>query len=118
MAKFPKKRNNKHKGPQQEGDYVMRVRVPQEPEQFGFVDERLGASRMRVRCADGNTRICRIPGAMKRYLWVREGDLVIVKPWELQSEDKGDVIFKYSRNQQGALQQGGHLRQFDEFTEF
>ena len=52
---------------------------------------------MRVRCFDGNTRICRIPGRLKRQLWVREGDIVVVEPWELGGDKKGDIIYKYSK---------------------
>lgn len=74
---------------------LLRVRLPQGKEVLGTVQQRLGASRMRVLCLDGRERICRIPGRLRRNLWVREGDVVIVEPWELGGEKSGDVIFKY-----------------------
>ena len=58
---------------------VVRIRLPRGNQSLGIVESRLGGSRMRIRCLDGKTRICRIPGRMKRYLWVREGDVVIVE---------------------------------------
>ena len=71
---------------------VSRVKLPRDNQSFGIVDQRLGASRMRVRCLDERTRICRIPGRLKRKLWVREGDLVLVEPWELGGNEKGDMF--------------------------
>ena len=61
---------------------VIRVRLPQKTEVLGIVQQRLGGSRMRVLCLDGKERICRIPGRLRRNLWVRENDLVIVEPSE------------------------------------
>ena len=36
---------------------ISRVKLPREKQSFGVVDQRLGASRMRVKCLDGKTRI-------------------------------------------------------------
>jgi translation initiation factor 1A len=97
---------------------IVRVRMPHNNEVFGVLEERLGASRSRVRCLDGKTRICSIPGRLKRRLWVRQGDIVIVKPWEFGGDQKGDIVFKYRPSQVDFLKKGGHLKQLDEFEEF
>ncbi|MBD3259674.1 translation initiation factor eIF-1A [Candidatus Woesearchaeota archaeon] len=97
---------------------ISRIKLPRGKQTFGVVEKRLGGSRMSVRCMDGKTRICRIPGRIKRFLWVREGDIVIVDPWEHSADDKGDVIFKYNKTQVGWLQRKGYLRKLDEFQEF
>ena len=97
---------------------ISRVKLPRGRQTFGIVEQRLGAARMRVRCLDGKTRICRIPGRMKRTLWIREGDTVLVEPWELSGDGKGDVIFKYRSSQIQWLKQRGHLKKLDEFEEF
>ena len=73
---------------------------------------------MRVRCLDGKTRICRIPGRLKRRLWVREGDIAIVEPWEFSGDDKGDIIYKYTDNQARWLKEKGHLKALFEQKEF
>lgn len=97
---------------------IVRTRIPRPPQVFGIVDQRLGGSRMRVRCLDGLTRICRIPGRMKRGLWVREGDIVIAEPWELSGQEKGDIIFKYTKSQVDFLRRKGYLKKIEEFEEF
>jgi len=78
---------------------IIRVRTPRGRQVIGIVESRLGGSRMRVRCFDGKSRVCRIPGRLKRTLWVREGNYVLVEPWELGGDEKGDVIYKYRPNQ-------------------
>jgi len=97
---------------------IRRIKLPRGKQCFGIVEKRLGASRMEIRCMDGRTRICRIPGRMKRYLWVREGDIVIVEPWEHTGDEKGDVVFKYNKTQANYLQRKGYLRMLEDFQEF
>ena len=97
---------------------LLRVRMPKGNQTIGIVERRLGAARMRVLCLDKKRRICRIPGALKRYLWVREGNIVLVKPWELSGDERGDVIFKYSRSQTDWLRKKGYLSQLEDLEEF
>ena len=92
---------------------VFRVRLPRGKETLGILEQRLGASRMRVRCLDGKTRVCRVPGRLKRRLWVREGDVLLIEPWELGGGDKGDVIFKYKSGQVIWLKKSGYLKQLE-----
>ena len=120
MAGFKRQANKrqKFKGPAPVGQPVFRVRLPRDGETLGVLEQRLGASQMRVRCLDGKTRICRIPGALKKKLWVREGDILLIKPWEFSGETKGDVIFKYRPNQVNWLRVNKHLEGLEEFEEF
>ncbi|MFH1770188.1 MAG: translation initiation factor eIF-1A [archaeon] len=97
---------------------IRRVKLPRGSQSLGLLDRRLGGSRCSVRCMDGKTRVCRIPGRLKRRLWVREGDIVLVEPWELGGDEKGDIIFKYKPIQVKWLQKNGHLENMDEFDEF
>ena len=97
---------------------VTRVLLPKEGESFGIVEQRLGGSRMRVRCFDGKTRLCRIPGRLKKNLWVRERNVVIIKPWEFGGDEKGDVIYKYRPNQVDFLRKKGYLSSLDFSEEF
>ncbi|MBR9683385.1 translation initiation factor eIF-1A [Candidatus Woesearchaeota archaeon] len=94
---------------------LLRVRLPRGKEVLGIVQQRLGASRMRVLCLDGKERICRIPGRLRRRLWVRENDVVIVEPWELGGDKSGDVLFKYrSRAEVNFLKRKGYLKNIEE----
>ena len=97
---------------------IRRVKLPRGRETLGVLEQRLGASRIRVRCLDGKTRICRIPGRLKRKLWVREGDIVLVEPWEYGGDEKGDVIFKYKPIQVSFLKNKGYLDKLEEAEEF
>ena len=97
---------------------ISRIMLPRGIQTFGIIEQRLGGSRMRVRCLDGKTRICRIPGRLTRKLWVREGDITIVEPWEYGGDAKGDIVYKYTPTQLSFLRKKGYLKQLDEFEEF
>ena len=98
---------NKNKN--QEEQVITRVRLPRGEEMIGIIEQRLGGNKMLVVCLDGKTRNCRVPGRLKRALWLRPGDVVIVEPWELDKE-KGDIIFKYKPNQVEWLKNKGYLK--------
>ena len=102
------------KAPQQEGEQVVRVRTPRGKEVLGIVDQLLGLRKMYVRCFDGKTRLCRVPGRLRRSMWVRQGDVVIVEPWEFD-EEKGDIIFTYRQTQVEWLRKKGLLKDLEEF---
>lgn len=94
---------------------LIRVRLPRGKEVLGIVQQRLGGSRMRISCLDGQERICRIPGRLRRALWVREGDVVIVEPWELGGQEKGDLIHKYmGKAEVEFLKRKGYLKNIEE----
>ena len=97
---------------------ITRIKLPRGKQTFGILEQRLGASRTRVRCLDSKTRICRIPGRLKRRLWVRQGDLVIVEPWEFGGDEKGDILYKYRPVQVSWLRRKGYLKELDSFEEF
>lgn len=96
---------------------IQRVRLPKGREVFGVLEQRLGASRSKVKCLDGKERICRIPGRLKRKLWVREGDIILVEPWEYD-DSKGDVVHKYRYSQIAWLKKRGYIKGLEESEEF
>lgn len=96
---------------------ISRIKLPRGRQCLGILEQRLGASRMRVRCLDGKPRICRIPGRLKRRLWVRAGDVIIVEPWEFGGDAKGDILYKYTKSQVQFLKRKGYLKAED-FEEF
>jgi len=69
----------------------------------------LGFDRVMVKCQDGHERLCRIRGKMKRRVWIREGDVVLVSPWDFQSDKRGDIIWRYTRGQADWLRRNGYL---------
>lgn len=92
-----------------EQQIISRAPLPKGEETIGTVEQRLGGNKMFVVCLDGKTRNCRVPGRLKRKLWLRPGDVVIVEPWELDKE-KGDIILKYKPNQVEWLKRKGYLK--------
>ncbi|MFP4545323.1 MAG: translation initiation factor eIF-1A [Methanomassiliicoccales archaeon] len=89
---------------EEHSEEILRVRFPnkKEGEMLGIADQLLGASRIKVMCADGKSRIGRIPGKIRKRMWIREGDLVIVKPWDFQ-DDKADIVYRYTKTQSSYL---------------
>jgi translation initiation factor 1A len=90
----------------------LRVRLPKGNEQFGVVVGLAGAARFIVNCADGKERLCRVPGSIKREIWVKEGDYVIVKPWDIDDK-RGDIVFRYTRIQVDWLRRKNYLKDFE-----
>ena len=66
------------------GSDKIRVPLPNRKvnEMFAIADQILGGRRVRAVCEDGDSRLARIPGKMRRRQWVREGDLIVVQPWD------------------------------------
>ena len=89
-----------------------RIRVPlpnrKVNEMFAIADEVLGGRRFRAVCEDGLSRISRIPGKMRRRQWVREGDLIVIQPWDFQDE-KANVCMRYTKTQSLYLSRKGVL---------
>lgn len=86
----------------------MRTPRKEKGEILAIVDSMLGANHIRVRCLDGKVRLGRIPGKMRKKIWIREKDVVIVIPWDFQDE-KANVIWKYTRPQVAWLERKGFL---------
>ncbi|MBI4159221.1 translation initiation factor eIF-1A [Candidatus Woesearchaeota archaeon] len=105
----------KEQEPQEE---VLRVPTPRGIQVLGVVEQRVGGSRMIVKCLDGKQRNCRIPGRLKRKLWIRENDIVMVEPWEFDKETKGDILLKYRPNQVDWLKKNGYLKGLENVEEF
>ena len=77
---------------------------------LGIAVKMLGFDRILVKCQDGHERLCRIRGKMKRKVWVRQGDIVLVSPWDFQSDTRGDIMWRYKRNQAEWLERNGYLK--------
>jgi translation initiation factor 1A len=82
---------------------------PSQGEVLGVVVKLLGYDRIMVKCQDGKERLCRIRGKMKRRVWIRDGDIVVISPWDFQSDKRGDVTWRYTRAQAEILRKKGLL---------
>ena len=69
------------------------IHLPVANDVMGVAVKLLGFDRIMVKCQDGHERLCRIRGKLKRRVWIRMGDIVLVSPWDFQSDTRGDVIW-------------------------
>ena len=89
---------------------VTRARIPRQNEVIGIVEQRVGANRMIVKCFDDKVRNCRIPGSLRRSLWIRPGDTVIVESWEFDKDNRGDIVYKYTPAAIEWLRRKGYIK--------
>ncbi len=119
LDKMPAGQGRGKYAPRPDEQGYVRVKLPDKKlsELFGVADQLMGGSRLKVMCEDGQSRLARIPGKMKRRMWIREGDLVIVKPWEFQ-EEKADVVWRYTKTQAQYLARRGMVpKQIDIYND-
>lgn len=83
--------------------------LPSANDVLGVAIKLLGYDRILVKCQDGHERLCRIRGKMKRRVWIRQGDVVLVSPWDFQSDKRGDVFWRYTKAQAEILRRKGLL---------
>ena len=88
---------------------IARIKMPRKGELLGVIETMLGADRIRAKCSDGNVRVCRIPGRLRKRVWMRPGDLILVKPWIVQSDKRADVIYRYTSTQANWLRRKGYV---------
>ncbi|AFH42805.1 translation initiation factor IF-1A [Fervidicoccus fontis] len=72
---------------------------PDESSVVCVVEKILGGDHFIAKCSDGKKRLTRIPGRLRRKMWIKERDVVLVAPWDMQSDTKADLLYKYSNNE-------------------
>ncbi len=117
IKKYKNKKSSRHSY-SKTSQTEFRIRLPKENQVIGIVETRLGFGKSRVICTDGKTRICRVPGRLKRKLWVRPNDYVLVEPWEISGDEKGDILYSYTKNQVAWLKKKDYLKTLVETEEF
>ncbi len=90
-------------------DDISKMQLPAATDVLGTAVKLLGFDRILVKCQDGHERVCRIRGKLKRRVWIRLGDTVLVSPWDFQSDIRGDICWRYKRNQTDWLRSKGYL---------
>lgn len=82
--------------------------MPGQGQLFGRVIKLVGGDNVIVKCTDSKIRTCRIRGKIKRRMWIREYDLVLIAPWDFQS-DRADIIWRYIAAHAEKIKQDGYL---------
>ena len=88
---------------------LKKIRLPEEGELFGRVLKMLGGENLVVKCLDGITRRGRIRGKLKRRIWIRDNDIVIIAPWDFKSDERGDILWRFTLPQVDWLKQNDHI---------
>jgi translation initiation factor 1A len=70
-------------------------RLPEEGELFGRVLESLDGENFMVKCTDGVTRRGRIRHNLRRRVWIRDNDIVIIAPWD-KEEAACDIVWRFT----------------------
>jgi len=81
---------------------LKEIRLPEE-------GELLGSDQVLVKCTDDVTRRGRIRGKLKRRIWNRDNDIVILAPWDFKPLERGDIIWRFTLGQVDWLKQNDHL---------
>jgi len=91
-----------------EGSVSDNLVLPGQGHVFGKVVGLSGSGWATVHCTDEVTRKCRVRGKLRRKIWVRLGDLVLVEPWSFQNE-RGEILFRYTTSQYDYLISNGYV---------
>ncbi len=92
MAKKKQAKRGKSRGPYIP-PVITRVKWPNTRigEMFARVVDIYGSERMGVFCQDGKHRIGRIRGKIKKRVWIRKGDLIVISPWDWETVVEGKL---------------------------
>jgi translation initiation factor 1A len=86
--------------------------VFQEPGQvYAQALRMLGGGRLEAMCFDGTTRLAHIRGSMRKKVWVRAGNILLLSLREFQDE-KADVIHRYTDEEARQLKAYGELPEY------
>jgi len=88
---------------------LKEIRLPEEGELLARVMKLLGSDQVLVKCTDGITRRGRIRGKLKRRIWIRDNDIVILAPWDFKPTERGDIVWRFTLSQVDWLKNNGHL---------
>jgi translation initiation factor 1A len=75
--------------------HLKELVLPEQGELLGRVQKISGGNQVLVQCTDGEIRLCRIRGKMKRRMWIREGDIVLISPWDFDHK-RADIVWRPS----------------------
>ena len=88
---------------------LKELQIPQEGELLGRVMKLLGSDQVLVKCTDDITRRGRIRGKLKRRIWIRDHDIVIIAPWDFKYDERGDIIWRFTLSKVDWLKDNKHI---------
>ena len=88
---------------------LKEIKLAEEGELYCRVIKLLGSDQVLVKWADDVTRRGRIRGKLKRRIWIRDNDIVIIAPWDFKADERGDIIWRFTLPQVDWLKDNGHI---------
>jgi len=79
--------------------FLKELILPSKGEMFGRVVKLVGSDHIMVRCADGKIRMGRIRGKLRRRVWIRNNDVVLLAPWDFKQDSRCDIVWRYTFSQ-------------------
>lgn len=81
---------------QKQEETIRKTYMPKrnQGELFAIVLQLMGGDRIKALCEDGKERSCRIPGKLRKRVWLRQGDLIVVRLWDFDPT-QADVVWRY-----------------------
>lgn len=79
-----------------------------EGQEYAQVLKMLGDCRVEAYCFDGAKRTCTIRGKMRKRVWIRKDDIILVGLRDYQ-DDKADIIAKYTEEEARKLKLNGEI---------
>ncbi len=98
-----KKGHNRHRQNKKAGQTQLRDMIYAEPGQvYAQAVRMLGGCRLEAFCFDGATRLAHIRGSMRKKMWIKAGDIILLSLRDYQ-DDKADVIYRYNDDESRIL---------------
>ena len=104
-----KKHNNKTGAPVFQSEVRIKLPKREEGEVFALVTLMTGTEYIKVLTEEGKEISARIPGKMRKKIWIRDNDIVIVRKWDT-GEPKGDLVWRFMPLQVQKLKREGYLK--------
>jgi len=104
-----KKGGKKGKKVKRQVDEIERPLVLKENgQEYCQVTKLLGNCRVEGNCFDNKVRICNIRGTMRKKVWIKANDIVIVSLREFE-DNKADIIYLYQQKEVKKLIKMGEI---------
>ena len=90
------KNNKKKKKPQPIEERSLPIK--EDGQEYAIVTKMLGNGRVSLKCMDGIARLGKIRGKMRKRVWIKVDDYVLISLRDFQDE-KADIIMKLRENE-------------------
>jgi translation initiation factor 1A len=105
---MPKRKSKGQRRKTNKGPQKRELEYKDDSQEYAQVVRMLGNSRCQVQCFDGVSRLAHIRGNMRKKVWIKLSDFVLVSLRDYQ-DNKCDIIMKYTSEEVRNLKSYGEL---------